>query len=287
MDFSKTDEQLLLIENVREVMNRGNYDLYFKECDAASEFPELAAQDMVDAGFAALYIPEEYGGTPCDLLTLVYVMEEAHAMGWPSMTWPGHPLQVDTMLTYGTEEQKRKYLPDLLSGKKVGAFGLTEPEAGSDASNTQTEAVLEGDHYVLNGSKCFITNASEADVFVVTAMTDKSKGNKGITAFIVEKGFEGFSIGKHEKKMGIRGSATSDLIFEDCIVPVENMLGKEGKGFGVAMGTLEGGRVGVAAQGLGIAEGAIRETVKYTSERMQFGKRISQFQNTQFELANL
>ena len=180
-----------------------------------------------------------------------------------------------------------KYLPDLLSGRKLGAFGLTEPNAGSDASGQQTMAVLEGDHYVLNGTKCFITNATEADIFVVFAMTDPHLGNHGISAFIVEKDFPGFSIGKHEKKMGIRGSATSDLIFEDCIVPKENMLGKEGKGFKVAMGTLDGGRVGVAAQATGIAEGAIEETVKYTKERMQFKKRISQFQNTQFQLADM
>ena len=188
---------------------------------------------------------------------------------------------------YGTEEQKMKYLPDLLSGRKLGAFGLTEPGAGTDASGQQTTAVLEGDHYVLNGVKCFITNATEAETFVVFAMTDKSKGNHGISAFIVEKDFPGFSIGKHEKKMGIRGSATSDLIFEDCRVPAENLLGQEGKGFKIAMGTLDGGRVGVAAQALGIGEGAIDEAVAYTRERVQFGKRISQFQNTQFQLADM
>ena len=180
-----------------------------------------------------------------------------------------------------------KYLPDLLSGRKLGAFGLTEPGAGTDASGQQTTAVLEGDHYVLNGTKCFITNATEAETFVVFAMTDKSKGNHGISAFIVEKDFPGFSIGKHEKKMGIRGSATSDLIFEDCIVPKENLLGQEGKGFKIAMGTLDGGRVGVAAQALGIGEGAIDEAIAYTKERVQFGKRISQFQNTQFQLADM
>ena len=182
-----------------------------------------------------------------------------------------------------------KYLPDLLSGRKLGAFGLTEPNAGSDASGQQTLAELDasGENYILNGSKCFITNATEASVFVVFAMTDKHAGNHGISAFIVEKDFPGFSIGKHEKKMGIRGSATSDLIFEDCIVPKENLLGKEGKGFKVAMGTLDGGRVGVAAQALGIAEGALAEAVKYTQERVQFGKRLSQFQNTQFQLADM
>ena len=180
-----------------------------------------------------------------------------------------------------------KYLPDLLSGRKLGAFGLTEPNAGTDASGQQTTAVLEGDHYVLNGSKCFITNGNVADTFVVFAMTDKTKGNHGISAFIVEKDFPGFSQGKHEKKMGIRGSSTCDLIFEDCIVPKENLLGKEGKGFKIAMQTLDGGRIGIAAQALGLGEGAVEEAIKYTKERVQFGKRLSQFQNAQFQLADM
>ena len=180
-----------------------------------------------------------------------------------------------------------KYLPDLLSGRKIGAFGLTEPNAGTDASGQQTTAVLEGDHYVLNGSKCFITNGTVAETFVVFAMTDKSKGNHGISAFIVEKSFPGFSVGKHEKKMGIRGSSTCDLVFEDCIVPKENLLGKEGDGFKIAMKTLDGGRIGIASQALGLAEGAINEAVKYTKERVQFGRRLSQFQNTQFQLADM
>ena len=259
------------------------------DIDEEERFPSETIPKLAKLGMMGIPFPKEYGGAGADNLAYAMAIEEiAKYCTTTSTIVAAHTsLCCYPIYAYGTEEQKQKYLPDLLSGKKLGAFGLTEPEAGSDASNTQTEAVLDGDHYVLNGSKCFITNASEADVFVVTAMTDKSKGNKGITAFIVEKDFPGFSIGKHEKKMGIRGSATSDLIFEDCIVPVENMLGKEGKGFGVAMGTLEGGRVGVAAQGLGIAEGAIRETVKYTSERVQFGKRISQFQNTQFQLADM
>ena len=182
-----------------------------------------------------------------------------------------------------------KYLPDLLSGKKVGAFGLTEPNAGTDASGQQTTAVLDesGENYILNGSKCFITNGTVAETFVIFAMTDPKLGNKGISAFIVEKSFPGFSVGKHEKKMGIRGSSTCDLIFEDCIVPKENLLGKEGEGFKIAMKTLDGGRIGIASQALGIGEGAVEEAIKYTKERVQFGKRISQFQNTQFQLADM
>ena len=175
----------------------------------------------------------------------------------------------------------------MAQGKLLGAFGLTEPNAGTDASGQQTKAVLEGDHYVLNGSKLFITNGGKADIYIIFAMTDKSKGVKGISAFIVEKDFPGFSIGKKELKMGIRGSSTCELIFENCIVPKENLLGQEGKGFTIAMTTLDGGRVGIAAQALGIAQGAFDETVKYVKERKQFGRPISAFQNTQFQLADL
>ena len=182
-----------------------------------------------------------------------------------------------------------KYLPDLLSGKKIGAFGLTEPNAGTDASGQQTTAVLDesGENYILNGSKCFITNGTVAETFVVFAMTDPKAGNHGISAFIVEKSFPGFSVGKHEKKMGIRGSSTCDLIFEDCVVPKANLLGKEGQGFKIAMQTLDGGRIGIAAQALGLGEGAVNEAVKYVQERVQFKKRLSQFQNTQFQLADM
>ncbi|HCA29889.1 MAG TPA: acyl-CoA dehydrogenase, partial [Ruminococcaceae bacterium] len=191
------------------------------------------------------------------------------------------------IVNYGTAEQKAKYLPKLCSGEYLGAFALTEPGAGTDASGQQTKAVLEGDHYVLNGSKIFITNAGYADTYVVFAMTDKSKGNHGISAFIVEKSFPGFSVGKKEKKMGIHGSATCELIFENCIVPKENLLGKEGKGFNIAMATLDNGRIGIAAQALGIAEGALDETIKYVKERKQFGRPLAKFQNTQFQLADM
>ena len=175
----------------------------------------------------------------------------------------------------------------LTTGHKVGAFALTEPNAGSDASKGQTEAKLEGDHYVMNGSKIFITNGYVADVFVVFAMTDKTKGTKGISAFIVESSFPGFSVGKHEVKMGLHGSPTAEIVFTDCIVPKENMLGKEGKGFSIAMQTLDGGRIGIAAQALGIAEGALNEAKEYTKGRVQFGKPISKFQNTQFTFADM
>jgi butyryl-CoA dehydrogenase len=196
-------------------------------------------------------------------------------------------LCVAPILAHGTEEQKQKYLPKLASGEYLGAFGLTEPNAGTDASAQQTTAVEDGENWVLNGSKIFITNAGYAHIYIVIAMTDKSLGTKGISAFIVEKGTPGFTFGKKELKMGIRGSATSELIFENCIIPKENLLGKIGGGFSVAMKTLDGGRIGIASQALGIAQGAMDETVKYVKERKQFGKAIGKFQNTQFQLADL
>jgi butyryl-CoA dehydrogenase len=180
-----------------------------------------------------------------------------------------------------------KYLVPLAKGEKVGAFALTEPNAGTDSSAQQTVAVLDGDNYILNGSKVFITNGGEADIYIVFAMNDKSKGNKGITTFIVEKDFKGFSIGKKEEKLGIRGSSTTELIFENCIVPKENLLGHVGKGFGIAMQTLDGGRIGIAAQALGIAEGALDESVKYMKERKQFGKPLSSFQGLQWMVADM
>ena len=188
---------------------------------------------------------------------------------------------------FGTEEQKQKYLPSLLSGEKLGAFGLTEPNAGTDAAGQKTVFEDKGDYYLVNGSKIFITNAGVADVFVVFGMTDKSLGNKGITALIMEKGMEGFSVGSHEKKMGIRGSSTCELVFENVKVPKENLLGEVNKGFRIAMMTLDGGRIGIAAQALGIAEGALDVTVEYVKQRVQFGRPIAKFQNTQFELAKM
>ena len=191
------------------------------------------------------------------------------------------------IIEYGSEEQKQKYLPMLTKGHKIGAFCLTEPNAGSDASKGTTEAVDMGDHWVMNGSKIFITNGYVADIFVVFAMTDKSQGTKGISAFIVESGFPGFSVGKHEVKMGLHGSPTAEIVFQDCIIPKENLLGKLGKGFNIAMNTLNGGRIGIAAQALGIAEGAMDEVVTYTKGRVQFGKPIAKFQNTQFAIADM
>ena len=288
MDFKLSKEHELLRKMYREFAQNEVKPLA-AELDEEERFPKETIPKLAKLGMLGIPFPKKYGGAGGDNLAYAICVEEiAKTCGTTSVIICAHTsLCSYPIYAYGTEEQKMKYLPDLLSGRKLGAFGLTEPGAGTDASGQQTTAVLEGDHYVLNGTKCFITNATEAETFVVFAMTDKSKGNHGISAFIVEKDFPGFSIGKHEKKMGIRGSATSDLIFEDCIVPKENLLGQEEKGFKIAMGTLDGGRVGVAAQALGIGEGAIDEAIAYTKERVQFGKRISQFQNTQFQLADM
>lgn len=259
------------------------------DIDEEERFPAETVEKMKKYGFFGIPYPKEFGGQGCDVLTYILCVEElSKVCGTTGVIVSAHTsLCADPIYKFGTKEQKEKYLVPLASGKKLGAFGLTEPGAGTDASGQQTKAVLEGDHYVLNGSKIFITNGGVADIYIVFAMTDKSKGVKGISAFIVEKDFPGFSIGKKEKKMGIRGSATTELVFENCIVPKENLLGQEGKGFTVAMTTLDGGRIGIAAQALGIAEGALDETIKYVKERKQFGRSIAAFQNTQFRIADM
>jgi len=288
MDFHLTNEQLMLRKMYREFAEDHVKPLA-EEIDEEERFPMETVEKMAKLGMMGIYFPKEYGGAGGDVLSYAIAVEElAKVCGTTAVIVSAHTsLCCAPIFEHGTEEQKKKYLPGLLSGKKIGAFGLTEPGAGTDASGQQTTAVLDGDHYVLNGSKCFITNGNVADVFVVFAMTDKKAGNHGITAFIMEKDMPGFTQGKHEKKMGIRGSSTCDLIFEDCIVPKENLLGKVGKGFKIAMMTLDGGRIGIASQALGLGEGAVEEAVKYTKERVQFGKRLSQFQNTQFQLADM
>lgn len=260
-----------------------------QEIDETERFPSETVEKMKKIGFMGIPIPKEYGGQGCDTLTYVMCVEElSKVCGTTGVIVSAHTsLGCDPIKKFGTPEQIQKYLVPLASGKALGAFGLTEPNAGTDASGQQTKAVLDGDHYVLNGSKIFITNGGKADTYIIFAMTDRSKGTKGISAFIVEKDFPGFRIGTKEKKMGIRGSSTTELIFENCIVPKENLLGQEGKGFGIAMTTLDGGRIGIAAQALGLAEGALEETVKYVKERKQFGRPIAKFQNTQFQLADM
>ena len=259
------------------------------EIDETERFPEETWHKLADMGMMGIAYPEEYGGAGMSYLTYIGACEELakHCATTSVMVSAHSSLCCWPIAEYGTEEQKQKYLTKLASGEWLGAFGLTEPGAGTDAAMQKTVAEDKGDHWLLNGFKIFITNAGFAQVFIVMAMTDKSLGTKGISAFIVEKGTPGFSIGAHEKKMGIRGSSTCELIFEDCKIPKENLLGGLGKGFKVAMTTLDGGRIGIGAQALGIAQAAIDATVKYTSERVQFGKRISQFQNTQFQLADM
>lgn len=285
----KLDKEHLLLQQMYRAFAENEVEPVAADVDATEEVPMENVKKMARYGFFGIPFPKEYGGQGCDYLAYAMAVEElSKKCATTGVIVSAHTsLCCAPIYENGTEEQKKKYLPDLLAGKKFGAFGLTEPGAGTDASGQRTTAVLDGDEYVLNGSKIFITNAGFADVFIVIAMTDRSKGNHGISAFIVERGTPGFSVGEPEDKMGIRGSSTCELIFEDCRIPKENLLGREGKGFAIAMKTLDGGRIGIASQALGIAEGAIDETVKYTTERKQFGRRISQFQNTQFELADM
>ncbi|MCI1305777.1 MAG: acyl-CoA dehydrogenase [Lachnospiraceae bacterium] len=264
-----------------------------QDVDEEERFPVETVQKMARYGFMGIPIPREYGGQGCDPLTYTMCVEElAKVCGTTAVIVSSHTsLCMDPILTFGTEEQKQKYLPDLASGKKLGAFGLTEPGAGTDAQGQQTKAVLDGDEWVLNGSKCFITNGKYADVYIIIAVTGTVEKHgrtmKEISAFIVEKGTPGFTFGTKEKKMGIRGSATYELIFTDCRIPKENLLGVRGKGFNIAMHTLDGGRIGIASQALGLAEGALDVTIDYVKERKQFGRSIAQFQNTQFQIADL
>ncbi len=288
MNFELTKTQQLFKQMIKEFADKEVKPLA-AEVDAQERFPVETVEKMAKLGLFGIYVPKQYGGAGGDYIMYSIAVEElSRACATTGVIVSAHTsLCAAPILYFGTEEQKMKYLPKLSSGEWLGAFGLTEPNAGTDASAQQTTAVVDGEDYILNGSKIFITNAGYAHVYVVFAMTDKSLGTKGITAFIVEKDTPGFSIGKKEEKMGIRGSATCELIFENCRIPKANLLGKIGGGFGVAMKTLDGGRVGIASQALGIAQGAMDETVKYTKERKQFGKSLSGFQNTQFQMADL
>ena len=288
MDFKLSKEHELLRKMYREFAQNEVKPLA-AELDEEERFPKETIPKLAKLGMLGIPFPKKYGGVGGDNLAYAICVEEiAKTCGTTSVIICAHTsLCSYPIYAYGTAEQKAKYLPMLTKGHHVGAFALTEPNAGSDASKGQTEAKLEGDHYVMNGSKIFITNGYVADVFVVFAMTDKSRGTKGISAFIVESSFPGFSVGKHEEKLGLHGSPTAEIVFQDCIVPKENLLGVEGKGFSIAMATLDGGRIGIAAQSLGIAEGALQEAINYTKGRVQFGKPISKFQNTQFTLADM
>lgn len=288
MDFNLTKQEELFLKMIREFAEKEVKPLA-AEIDDQERFPIETVEKMARIGLMGIPFPVKYGGAGATNQIYSMAVEElSRVCATTGVVVSAHTsLCTAPIFEFGTEEQRMKYLPKLCSGEWIGAFGLTEPNAGTDAAAQQTTAVLEGDHYVLNGNKIFITNAEYGHVYIIFAMTDKSLGTKGISAFIVEKGMPGFQVGKKELKMGIRGSATCELIFEDCIVPKENLLGRIGDGFRIAMKTLDGGRIGIASQALGIARGALQESVKYVKERKQFGRSISQFQNTQFQLADL
>lgn len=288
MNFTLTKEQELVRQMVRDFAVNEVKPIA-AEIDVTERFPMENVKKMGELGMMGIPFPTEFGGAGGDVLSYILAVEElSKVCATTGVILSAHTSLCASLINEnGTPEQKEKYLRDLCTGNKIGAFGLTEPGAGTDAAGQQTTAVLDGDNYILNGSKIFITNGGVANTFIVFAMTDKSKGTKGISAFIVEKGFPGFSIGKKEDKLGIRASSTTELIFENCVVPKENLIGREGKGFGIAMKTLDGGRIGIAAQALGIAEGALDEAIKYMKERKQFGRPIAAFQGLQWMVAEM
>jgi len=288
MPFQLTEEQQMMRDMVRKLAEN-EIAPRAAEIDRTHEFPWENIKKMGELGLMGVPIPEEYGGAGCDFLSYIITIEEiSRACASTGVILAVHT-SVGTfpILYFGTEEQKQKYIPKLASGQFIGAFALTEPNAGSDPANMKTTARLEGDHYIVNGTKIFITNGGVADVYCTFVVTDKSKGHKGITALLVDKDTPGFSVGKKEEKMGLNGSQTTELIFDNARVPKENLLGKEGEGFKVAMSLLDGGRIGIGAQGLGIAQAALDAAVAYAKERVQFGKPIAQQQAIQFMLADM
>ncbi|MGL5822114.1 MAG: acyl-CoA dehydrogenase [Sarcina sp.] len=288
MNFQLTREQELVRQMVREFAINEVKPIA-AEIDETERFPMENVKKMAELGMMGIPFKSEFGGAGGDTLSYIIAVEElSKVCGTTGVILSAHTSLCASLIDqFGTPAQKAKYLTSLAKGEKIGAFGLTEPGAGTDAAGQQTTAKLDGDNYILNGSKIFITNGGVAETFIVFAMTDKSQGTRGISAFIVEKAFEGFSIGKKEDKLGIRASSTTELIMENCIVPKENLIGKEGKGFGIAMKTLDGGRIGIAAQALGIAEGALEEAVNYMKERKQFNRPLAAFQGLQWMIADM
>ena len=288
MDFHFTEEQQDLIAMFRDFAEQA-IKPRAAEMDETEEFPHDIVSQLKDMGLLGLPYPEEYGGAGLDFITYIAAIEEfCKVCGTMGIILSSHiSLCQWPIYAYGTEAQKEKYLIPLATGEVLGAFGMTEAAAGSDASMQQTTALDKGDHFLLNGSKMFISNSQVAGTYVVFAKTEPTLGSRGLSAFLLERGMEGFTVGEKIKKMGIRASDTCELLFRDVKVPKENLLGELGQGFKIAMKTLDGGRISIAAQALGIAQGAIDETVAYTKERVQFGKRLSEFQNTQFELAEM
>jgi butyryl-CoA dehydrogenase len=287
MDYFLTEEQEMIRDTARQIAREKIVPIR-EELDEKEEFPHDIIKVMGQSDLMGIYIPEEYGGLGLGSLALCIAVEEiSAACVGVSTSYAANALGTYPILLFGSDEQKKKYLPRIASGEHMAAFGLTEANAGSDASGIQTTAKLDGDEYILNGTKQWITNGSVADVYTAIAITDKSKGMRGASAFIVEKGTPGFSFGKKEKKMGIRASTTTELIFEDCRIPRENLIAREGMGFIVAMKTLDVSRVGVGAQGLGVAQGALDEAVKFARQRVQFGQPIASFQAVQHMLADM
>lgn len=287
IDYLLTDEQKMIRDLCKQITDEKIMPIA-AELDRTEEFPWQVMKVIAQSDLFGLYIEEKYGGMAGGVLELCIATEEfSRGCGGIAVCFAASALGTYPIILYGTEEQKNKYLPSLAKGEKLAAFGLTEPAAGSDASAIQTTAKKEANHYILNGTKHFITNGGDAQIYTIIAMTDKSKGARGASAFIVEKDTPGFTFGKKEDKMGIRASSTRELIFTDCKVPKENLLGREGMGFIVTMKTFDISRPGVAAQAVGIAQGALDAAVKYARERVQFGKPISSFQGIQFMLADM
>ncbi len=287
MNYFLTEEQQMIKDLAKKIAEEKIKPVR-EHYDETEEFPWEIVKALADADLCGLYIPQEYGGYGGGVFELCLAVEELCKVdGGIALCLAATALATFPILLFGTEEQKKKFLPDIAKGKKIAAFALTEPNAGSDAAGIQTTAKKNGDCFVLNGTKCFITNGGEAENYVVIAMTDKTKGARGASAFIVEKNTPGFSFGKKEKKMGFRGSSTRELIFDYCQIPKENLLGKEGQGFIITMKTFDASRPGVAAQALGIAAGALEDAVQYSRERIQFGQPIFSFQAVQHILADM
>jgi len=287
MDYFLTEEQLMIRDLARQIAQEKIVPVR-QELDEHNRFPHEIIKAMAQADLLGIYIPEEYGGLGKGSLDFYIAIEEiSKACLGVSTTYAANALGSYPLLLFGSSEQKKKYLPDIAAGRKLVAFGLTEANAGSDASGIQTTARLEGSEYVVNGTKQWITNGGEADVYTIIAITDRAKGPRGASAFVVEKGTPGFTFGKKENKMGIRASCTTELIFNDCRIPKENLIAKQGMGFIVAMKTLDSSRAGVGAQGVGVAQGAIDEAIKFAKQRIQFGQPVTSFQAVQHMLADM
>jgi butyryl-CoA dehydrogenase len=288
MDFELTEEQRMFRRMVRDFAEK-EIAPRAEEIDETDRFPDDLFRRMGELGILGLPFPEEYGGSGGEYTSMVIALEEiARVSGSMAITLDAQTsLCCEPIYLFGTEEQKRKYLVPLAQGEKIGAFGLTEPQAGSDAGATRTHAVRDGDEWVINGQKNFITNGSIADVVVITAKTDPEKGTRGISSFIVEKCTPGFQPGRDEKKMGLKGSVTSELFFEDCRIPADNLLGKENEGFKQFLVTLDAGRVAISAMAVGLAQGAYERAVAYAQERVQFGQPIVKFQAVQWMIADM